>query len=190
MVEYLLERNKKFAEGEVLQHNFLQQRKNTLDTQQPHTIVVCCSDSRVCPEFIFNCGIGEIFVVRTAGNIIDSLALESIEFAVSNLPIRQIILIGHTNCGAINMLYSNHHIKSQFPTISSEVQVAIEAAKRLFATNEESGIMFATIENLKNQLLKLCKNQTIEHKLQKKQLVILAGIYNLGTGLFEIIETT
>jgi carbonic anhydrase len=190
MVEHLLERNKKFAEGEFLQHNLVQQRKNTLDIQRPHTIVVCCSDSRVCPEFIFNCGIGEIFVVRTAGNIIDSLALESVEFAVSNLPIRQIILMGHTNCGAIRTLYNNNQVKSQFPNISSEIELPIETARGLFGANEESAIMFVTIENLKRQLVKLNKNTTIKHKLQEEQLIVLAGIYNLETGLFEITELT
>ncbi len=188
MVEQLLERNKKFAEGEFSRHNLVQQRKDTSNIQQPHTIVICCSDSRVCPEFIFNCGIGEIFVVRTAGNIIDSLALESIEFAVSSLPIQQIILMGHTNCGAIRMVYNNHRVKSQFPTISSEIQLPIEMAKTLFADNEEAAITFAIIENLKNQLLKLNRNQMIKHKLQERQVRILAGIYKLETGLFEIIE--
>lgn len=190
MVEHLLERNRKYAEGEFLQHNLVQQRKNTINIQQPHTVVVCCSDSRVCPEFIFNCGIGEIFAVRTAGNIIDSLALESIDFAVNNLPIRQIILMGHTNCGAIGMLYNNQQVESQFPSISSELRTSIEIAKRLFAANEKSAIMYVTIENLKKQLLKLSKNPTIEKKLQEEQLVILAGIYNLKTGLFEIAEIT
>lgn len=188
MVENLLERNRKYAEGKLLQHNLVEQRKNTLHIQQPHTIVVCCSDSRVCPEFIFNCGIGEIFVLRTAGNIIDQLVLESIEFAVNNFPIRQIILMGHTNCGAIRTLYYNNQLKLKFPTICSEIQTSIETAKRLFNTNQESAITFVITENLKKQLSKLSKNPAIGNRLQDGQLVILAGIYNLETGLFETAE--
>ena len=69
--------------------------------QKPYAIVIGCSDSRVIPESIFSAGIGDLFVVRTAGNVIDNLQLGSIEYAVDHLGCRLIVVLGHTNCGAV-----------------------------------------------------------------------------------------
>ncbi len=187
MTEILLERNRNFAKGQLLPQNLVQQRENTLHTHQPHTIVVCCSDSRVCPEFIFNCGLGEIFVIRTAGNTVDSLVLESIKFAVNIFPIQQIILMGHTNCGAIRTIYFDNQAQSKFPTISLEILPSIQTARELFNSNDEGAINFATIENLKKQLSKVSTYPTIAQKFQEGTLKIWTGIYNLEIGIFDII---
>ncbi|MBO4667290.1 MAG: carbonic anhydrase [Bacilli bacterium] len=80
--------------------------KKILDTlttgQHPKAIVVCCSDSRVIPEYIFNKTFGELFVVRTAGNVLNVGELATIEYGVCHLKIKDIIIMGHTGCGAIH----------------------------------------------------------------------------------------
>ncbi len=70
--------------------------------QHPHAIVMCCSDSRVIPEQIFDAGLGELFVIRVAGNVLDRHQLGSIEYAAGHLDCHQIIVLGHTDCGAVS----------------------------------------------------------------------------------------
>ncbi len=74
--------------------------------QNPFAIVVCCSDSRVIPEQIFSCGIGDLFVIRVAGNVLDRHQLGSIEYAAGHLGCRKILVLGHTGCGAVGAALS------------------------------------------------------------------------------------
>ncbi len=81
-------------------------QETALNGQRPYAIVVCCSDSRVIPERIFNADIGELFVIRIAGNVLDNHQLGSIEYAAAHLDCPQIIVLGHTGCGAIEAALS------------------------------------------------------------------------------------
>lgn len=77
-------------------------RKRTArEGQQPYAIVIACSDSRVIPESIFSAGIGELFVIRVAGNVIDNHQLGSIQYAAEHLGVKLIVVLGHTSCGAV-----------------------------------------------------------------------------------------
>ena len=77
--------------------------------QHPYAIVIACSDSRVIPEEIFSAGIGDLFVIRVAGNVLDHHQLGSIEYAAAHLECKTIILLGHTGCGAVSAALSGHH---------------------------------------------------------------------------------
>lgn len=83
LIDELLARNLKFVENSSPNFDFLALPSLISNAQSPHTVVVCCSDSRVTPEFIFQCEIGELFVVRTAVNILDSISFQSVDFAVT-----------------------------------------------------------------------------------------------------------
>lgn len=83
-------------------HGDIAKRNETAaNGQHPYAIVICCSDSRVIPEDIFHAGIGELFVIRIAGNVLGSHALASVEYAAEHLGCKEIIVLGHTNCGAV-----------------------------------------------------------------------------------------
>lgn len=78
-------------------------RKKTFDNgQKPYAVIVSCSDSRVIPESIFNAGIGELFVIRVVGNVVDETVLSSVDYAVSHLKAPLVVVLGHTGCGAVN----------------------------------------------------------------------------------------
>ena len=77
--------------------------------QHPYAIVIACSDSRVIPEEIFSSGIGDLFVIRVAGNVLDNHQLGSIEYAAAHLGCKIVILLGHTGCGAVSTALSGHH---------------------------------------------------------------------------------
>ena len=76
--------------------------------QHPYAIVICCSDSRVIPEQIFSASVGDLFVVRVAGNVLDNHQLGSIEYAAAHLECRLIVMLGHTHCGAVDAAISGH----------------------------------------------------------------------------------
>ena len=99
-------------------------RRLAKDGQHPKAVVICCSDSRVIPEAMFGCGIGDIFTIRTAGNVIDSHQLGSIEYAVSHLNTKLIILLGHTHCGAVGAAMHQDAIGFIKP-ITDEIKEAI-----------------------------------------------------------------
>lgn len=100
-------------------------RKKTCDEgQTPYAIVVTCSDSRVIPESIFSAGIGELFVIRVAGNVIDKHQLGSIEYAADHLGSRLVVVMGHTNCGAVGAAIGGG-AENFIQSITDEIRKAI-----------------------------------------------------------------
>ena len=103
------ENNKLFLE-KINNDSILKNKRDELiKGQHPHTLVITCSDSRVVPEFIFNCSLGELFVIRTAGNVVNEGELATVEYAIEHLKIKHIIVLGHTHCGAIHAAINNEH---------------------------------------------------------------------------------
>ena len=92
--------------------------------QRPCAVVICCADSRVVPESIFSAGLGELFVIRIAGNVLDEHQLGSIEYAAAHLGCRLILVLGHTGCGAVSAALSGH-AEGYIRFITDEIQRAI-----------------------------------------------------------------
>jgi carbonic anhydrase len=104
--ECLLEGNDTFRKGPDLEYeDIVGDRRNTAAAQRPRAVIVGCADSRVPPELVFHKSIGDLFVLRVAGNIVDEFALGSIEFAASGSPLNSwsnlVVVLGHSNCGAV-----------------------------------------------------------------------------------------
>ena len=101
--------------------------------QHPHAVVVTCSDSRVVPEILFHCQPGDIFTVRTAGNVVSDIEMGSIEYAVDHLGVRLVLVLGHTHCGAVAGACEGHHGHGGhcgcLDALLSNVAPAVEAAK-------------------------------------------------------------
>lgn len=97
----LKEGNARFIKGERKQFAVVEDRKRLVKGQHPHTIVLSCADSRVPPELVFDEGLGELFVVRVAGEALDSKVVASIEYAAANLGPAQLVVMGHEHCGAV-----------------------------------------------------------------------------------------
>jgi len=108
----------------MIQGNSSLREDTALNGQHPYAIVICCSDSRVIPEQIFSASIGELFVIRVAGNVLDKQQLGSIEYAAGHLGCKLILLLGHTHCGAVDAALSGHgHGFIRY--ITDEIQGAI-----------------------------------------------------------------
>ena len=108
-------RNKEFLSKIDNDKELKKRRDDLIKGQHPEVLVVCCSDSRVVPEMIFSCSLGEIFVVRTAGNVISEGELATISYAIEHLHVAHIIVLGHTHCGAIHATIHNEAVKYMDP---------------------------------------------------------------------------
>lgn len=123
----MLQGNRRFAEGKP-DHPWQDKetRQTLLDGQNPDAAVLACSDSRVPPEIIFDEGLGDLFTVRTAGQLIDSAVIASLEYAVKKLHVSLICVLGHEHCGAIEA--ATQELDDLMRTITSEADGSLEAA--------------------------------------------------------------
>ncbi|SHM38777.1 carbonic anhydrase [Ruminococcus flavefaciens] len=145
--------------------------------QQPYAIIITCSDSRVVPELIFSAGIGDLFVIRVAGNVIDSHQLGSIEYAAEHLGTGLIVVLGHDHCGAVDAAM-NHEPDGYIKYITDEIVKAI---------GDEKDEVKACCLNVKHSC------DIIEHSLQIQKdeeeygLKVLGAIYHLESGEVEFL---
>jgi carbonic anhydrase len=109
----LLEGNRRFVAGKPLARNVVARRSAVLAGQQPQVVVLGCSDSRTSPVVVFDQELGDIFEVRTVGNVVDVVGLGSIEYALVHLPIRIVVILGHENCRAVTAAASGEKMPTE-----------------------------------------------------------------------------
>ena len=150
----------------------LEKRQDTYENgQHPYAVVVSCADSRVIPEAIFSCGIGEIFVIRVAGNVVGNFELGSIEYAVEHLGCRLVLVMGHTGCGAVNAaLSANHGLVAH---ITDEISRAI---------GDERDTTKASWLNVKQSVNK------VKEQIKADGLVVIGALYHTESGAVEFEE--
>ena len=151
----------------------LEKRKDTTDNgQHPYAIVVCCSDSRVIPEAIFSAGIGEIFTIRVAGNVITDTQLGSIQYAAGHLGSKVILVLGHTNCGAVGAsLQGGGHGYVKF--LTDEIIAAI---------GQEKDGYKASCLNAQAGAEKIRKALADDPEAMTPETDVIAAIYDISDG--------
>lgn len=171
----LKEGNSRFASGKQAAKNLSEQRKATVAGQKPFATILTCSDSRVPPEHIFDAGIGEIFVVRTAGNIVDAVAIGSVEYAAEHLGTPLLVVMGHESCGAVKAACASGHAEGNINSIVKEIAPAAAAAG-----NDPAK---AVPENVKYVLHAIREKSSMLTHLEKEgKLKIMGATYSLSTG--------
>jgi len=159
------------------------------EDQHPYAVILSCSDSRVPPELVFGewGSLGKLFVIRTAGNVLDPVALGSIEYGVNNLGAKLIFVLGHEKCGAVKAAREQAASppKTLPPNIAwfvDPIQLAVERTRRGSETDTVKENIRVQIQNLRNQ-------SSIIRELEKKGLKIAGGFYNISeekkTGVVE-----
>ncbi|MDE5756103.1 MAG: carbonic anhydrase [Clostridia bacterium] len=161
--------NLEIGSGDISREKRIQTSK---EGQKPYAVIITCSDSRVIPESIFSAGIGELFVVRVAGNVIDNYQLGSIEYAIEHLGCRLVVVLGHTQCGAVSA--ATHKNKGYISYITDEIKQAI---------GEETDPIKACILNIERSVAKIQKSLDTVDGLQ-----IIGALYHTDSGVvdFEI----
>ena len=180
----LLLGNKNFVNGTPSMANM---RLNTLKKfafhQEPYAAVLSCSDSRVVPEIIFDCGIGELFVIRVAGITAGPNVIESIEYAVKKLKVPLLILLGHDDCGV--MKYAKEHypaIEGDFQSILKCVYPVLDKKEDIKCHNYFAKEHTKWVENVLIE-----RSKIIQNAVQNKELLIAKCHFDHSTGLVNII---
>ena len=147
-------------------------RLTAREGQEPYAIVIACSDSRVIPEQIFDAGLGELFVIRVAGNVLDKHQLGSIEYAAAHLHCRMILLLGHTGCGAVKAALSGGG-EGFIQYITDEI---------LLAVGEERDALLACEKNVRHGV-ELLQREFREHpEIPSAELEICGAVYDIADG--------
>lgn len=147
-------------------------RETAQNGQRPYAIVIACSDSRVIPEQIFGAGLGELFVIRVAGNVLDRHQLGSIEYAAGHLDCRKIVMLGHTRCGAVSAALSGGG-DGFIKYITDEV---------LLAVGEERDALRACELNVRHGVAVLQREFGEHPEIASDDLEILGAVYDVETG--------
>ena len=147
-----------------------------INGQQPYAVIVSCSDSRVIPECIFSAGIGDLFVIRVAGNVIDDHQLGSIEYAAEHLGIRLIVVLGHDHCGAVDAAI-NHDPEGYIKFITDEIRLAI---------GDETDDLRACCLNVRRSV-ELIEESLLIHREEEHGLRVMGAVYRLESGKAEFI---
>jgi carbonic anhydrase len=187
-INKLKEGNDRFIENLMSEKDFAKRRVELVKGQSPFAIVVACSDSRVVPEYIFDKDLGEIFVIRLAGNVIDSAALGSIEYAAEHLHSSLLVILGHESCGAVKACMEANGGDAGSPNLNSIIRNIYPAVQYAgeHAKGEKAKLDTAIHQNVMNQLTWAYQNSEIIRKLyEEKELKIAGGVYSLTTGKVE-----
>ncbi|GAB4237453.1 MAG: carbonic anhydrase [Chlamydiales bacterium] len=183
-LERLMQGNQRYVSGNLKHPNRSIERREALTTkQEPFAIIVGCSDSRVAPEIIFDEGIGDLFVVRVAGNVIGPLELNSIEFAALVLKSSTLLVLGHENCGAVQAVVDGN--TEGIPAIAKLIQPSVAKARKQGSKHLLERAIKDNAVHMKNELL---RNPHIRKLVDEQQLTVYAGYYNLESGKVEILN--
>lgn len=208
----MLAGNHRFTEGKLEHPNrSVEAREAVIDTHEPDAAVLSCSDARVSPDIIFDAGIGDLFTVRTAGQVIDDAVIASLEYAVDVLGVRLLVVLGHQNCGAIKQACKEYEALLHELTADAEdslmaadsvadLDERILNAKSLMlrtvgfsiwqaheseleSTEDFERVHIAhTIEQLVEQ------SEVIQRALAEDRLMITGARYQLDTGKVEVLS--
>ncbi len=187
-LDRLMEGNARFVNGKMQHPDGSVERRVAISTaQHPVAVVLSCSDSRVPPELVFDQGLGDLFVIRTAGNLVDSIEIASIEYAVEHLGVNLVIVLGHEKCGVIKAFLKNepqeNHIKKLMDDVAKEPEIQ-SALKEKGDTTDNC--VRANIRHITKSLRN--SGPILMEKKQAGELNIVGARYDLATGRVEMIE--
>ncbi|HET6424590.1 MAG TPA: carbonic anhydrase [Planctomycetaceae bacterium] len=175
--------NQRFVAGRSLSiHRDLNRVKAIAARQTPFAAFLGCADSRVPVEFIFDQGFGDLFVSRIAGNIASSENIGSLEFGTQILGAKVIYVLGHSSCGAVTATMQGREVPGQISSLFQYIRPAVKVAK--------GDVEVAVRENVRNQAQLLAEaSPVISRLIQRGELLVAGGVYNLSTGLVESVDT-
>lgn len=156
------------------------QRESLYSKQTPFAVIVGCSDSRVDPEIIFDQTLGDLFVVRVAGNVIGSFEQESVDYAVEHLHAPVILILGHENCGAVQAVF--HDEAGDIPSIAKQIQPSVVEAKKTCPKDPLPCAIKINVQKMKDRLL---QSEIIQKLVKEKKVEIHTAYYSLKSGIVD-----
>ena len=186
--EKLKNGNARFISGNMHFPNISAKRRaETTEGQRPFAAILTCADSRTSPELIFDQGIGDLFVVRVAGNICDDLLSGSLEIGVEYCDTSLIVVMGHQNCGAISIAINEHASTPNLHKLMAKIQPAVDAARREHPDYEGSELINAAAKiNARMAAEELVRSsESMREKIASGDLQVVAAYYNIDSGQVE-----
>ena len=153
-------------------------RRELAEGQYPFAAILGCSDSRVPPEIVFDQGLGDLFVVRTAGQTVDRMALGSIEYAVEQLGVKLIVVLGHQDCGAVQAAVANNPQPGQIAAVVKAIQPAVQVAKTQYGNVMANAI----IDNIYLSMDRLASSQILQRAIATAGLRMVGAMYCIKNG--------
>ena len=187
-LQKLMEGNLRYAEGNASHpHQSPERRAELISGQQPFAVILGCSDSRIPPELIFDQGLGDVFVIRTAGEVVDNASLASIEYAVDHLGVPLVMVLGHDSCGAVTAAVQGGEAEGHLGSLMDLIRPAVEQARE---AGEGSDLLNGSIDNNVFNIVEALKSSqpVLSEKVEAGELMILGAHYRLDSGLVEILE--
>ncbi|MBT3377763.1 MAG: carbonic anhydrase [Lentisphaerae bacterium] len=181
----LMAGNCRYVTGQMLHpHQDVSRRETVADGQNPFAVVLGCADSRVPPEILFDQGIGDLFVIRVAGNVVDDFVLGSVEYAVAHLNTPLIVVLGHSSCGAVTAAVESGPHDGAVGRLIAAISPAVEESR------ESPGDVLANaiVRNAERAVEALCASSIVTGARESGALRVVAACYDLATGAVSIIE--
>ncbi len=185
VLQILKDGNQRFVSGNLEHPNHCEESRQNLATgQEPIATVLTCADSRVPPVDIFDQGLGDLFVVRVAGNVIGDHTLGSIEYAVKHLHTPVVIVMGHSSCGAVGAVASGAPLEGHIATLGPAIQTAIKNVKEV----EGDPVNNASKELARQISEKIASSEPIVAELvQSGAVKVVPAYYDLLSGKVEFL---
>lgn len=186
-LEKLIKGNERFIElKEQHPDSDKKRRKEMLKGQHPFVVILSCSDSRVPPELIFDQGLGDIFEIRNAGNVLNEHVIGSIEYAVMHCGVKLIVIMGHQDCGAIAATLSGVSETKYIKALEDSIKPAVEDCKKQGKEINSDNVVKAHVMQDINELLSQ-DNELVKY-MKKNNVKIVPAYYHLDTGKVDFLK--
>jgi carbonic anhydrase len=164
----------------------LARRKELIGGQHPFAVILGCADSRVPPELLFDQGLGDLFVIRVAGNVVDDDILGSLEYAVVHLDSRLIMVLGHEQCGAVSAAVEGGEAAGHLEALVKAIQPAVQATAGLPGDR----IHLCVLENARRVARQIRDSEPVLHEaVERGKLKVVAADYALTTGKVTLVDS-
>jgi carbonic anhydrase len=185
--ELLLEGNERFINNLKKDHDHLELINQTREGQYPFAVILSCMDSRTSVELIFDQGLGDLFSVRVAGNVVNNDVLASIEYAVKYVGSKVLMVLGHTECGAIKSAkqgVADGHITELLNRIQPAISKALLRDDQEHLFNDK--VAYTNVEHSLEEIL--TRSEIVKEMFAKGQIGIVGGVYNIENGQVDFFK--
>jgi carbonic anhydrase len=194
-LEFLVEGNNRFVNNLKMSRDLLQQANETRDNQFPFAVVLSCIDSRTSAELIFDQGLGDIFSIRIAGNVVNTDIMGSLEFACKVAGSKLIVVLGHTSCGAIKGA-CNHVEMGNLTELLAKIQPAVYEEKETTGADQRNASNMVFVENVAainvRRSVKAIVNRSyiLDQMIEKGEVAIIGAMHDLASGNVTFYDDT
>jgi carbonic anhydrase len=185
-LQRLIAGNDRFVADQSIHPDQTKERRVALaGGQTPFAIVLTCSDSRVSPELFFDQGLGDLFVIRNAGNVLDDHVIGSMEYAVEHLHVPLIVVVGHEKCGAVTAAVAGGEVPGHLHSVTDDIAPAVEQSKNLPGDKVDNAVR-ANAQRAAEILMHV--EPVLKEAASRTNLLIVAARYDLATGKIQILK--